>query len=461
MSSEAIAHVRDKLSTVMAAEMAHGTVRVPFCRVVGVLTPTASSEINFEAWLPEDRYNGRLVQEGDGGLLGAIPYTLMSKLINRGFAVTGSDKGHNNAHDPMDWRWAVDQPEKVIDHHYRATHVTNVAAKALVARFYGTPAHHTYFSGCSGGAVQGYEAAMHNPDDFDGMAIGGAGPPIITPRLPSAVFELLPILAESKGLGQARLQMVSRAALAACDKDDGVEDGVISYPRQCKYDPGTLACRTESTADCLTQPEIDALKKGYALGMSPGTEYYWRFAENLGAIFPPEAFKYLMSPPPPDQSFLGAFAAKGHKMVAYIGTIDVSAPAFEKYQEALVDHEQQQHGVSRSEAEKDVGHFYRAFELPGMEHCAGGPGPNNISASLQPEQPIRFPQQDIMAVLVNWVERGKAPEFLVATKYADDDPTKSVLMTRPICVFPSVAQWDKKGSTSSYQSFKCISPPAH
>jgi feruloyl esterase len=457
MSSKSIAQLAEKLSASMADQMAYGTVRVPFCRVVGILTPTPSSEINFEAWLPENHYNGRLVQEGDGGLLGAIPYTLMSKLINRGFAVMGSDKGHSG--ESMDWRWAVGQPEKVIDHHYRATHVTLVATKTLSAQFYGAPAHHTYFSGCSGGAVQGYEAAMHNPDDFDGIAIGGAAPPAGDLHLPS-IAELPTILAQSNGLAPEKLQMVSRAALAACDEVDGVKDGVISYPKQCDFDPAKLACREGSGSNCLTTSEVAAVKRGYALGMSPGTEYYWRFIENLGANFPAEAYKYLVFPPPADETLLQSFAAKGHKMIAYVGTVDVSAPGFEKYQEALVAHYQHA-GSTQERAEEQVSRFYRAFELPGMEHCMGGPGPNNISASLQPEQRSVRPDQDIMAAVVNWVEHGSAPDFLVATKYTDDDPAKSQVMTRPICVYPKLAQWDRKGDPSGYRSFRCVKPPAH
>jgi feruloyl esterase len=359
----------------------------------------------------------------------------------------------------MDWKWAVGQPEKAIDHHYRATHVTTVATKALAAKFYGSPAHHIYFSGCSGGAVQGYESAMHTPDDFDGIAIGGAAPPANDLHLPS-IAGLPTILAQSNGLVSEKLQMISRAAVAACDEVDGVKDGVISYPKQCDFDPGKLACREGGGPNCLTSLEVEGVKRGYALGMSPGTEYYWRFIEKLGANFPAEAYKYIVLPPPADETLLQSFSAKGHKMIAYIGTVDVSAPGFEKYQEALVAHFQQG-GSSQEKAEEQVGRFYRAFELPGMEHCMGGPGPNNISASLQPERRSVGADEDIMAAIVNWVEHGRAPDFLVATKYADDDPAKPRVMTRPICVYPKLAQWDRNGNPSEYRSFACVNPPGH
>jgi feruloyl esterase len=307
--------------------------------------------------------------------------------------------------------------------------------------------------------VQGYESAMHNPDDFDGMAIGGAAPPVSNPRLPG-IGGLTIIIEQSKGLGPEKLQMVSRAATAACDKLDGVKDGVISYPKQCGFDPDTLLCHGSSGENCLTALEAAAIKQGYSLGMSPGTEYYWRFLENLGAIFPAEAYKYLAFPAPPNETLLQSFSAKQHKMISYIGTVDVSAPGFEKYQEALVA-SYLHAGSSVKEAKDHVGRFYRAFELPGMEHCTGGPGPNNISASLQPERSHVGPNEDIMVALTDWVERGKAPEFLVATKYLDDDPAKAAVMTRPICVYPKLAQWNRKGDPSSRQSFACVDPPAH
>ena len=104
-------------------------------------------------------------------------------------------------------------------------------------------------------------------------------------RSAAAVVRRAPvILTQSKGLEQAKLSMVSRAAIAACDKIDGVKDGVISYPKQCKFDPATLACSRAKGGECLTDLEVAAIRKGYALGMSPGTEYYWRFLQNLGAL---------------------------------------------------------------------------------------------------------------------------------------------------------------------------------
>ncbi len=91
----------------------------------------------------------------------------------------------------------------------------------------------------------------------------------------------------------------------------------------------------------------------------------------------------------------------------------------------------------------------------------GGPGPNNISASLQPERRSVGPNEDIMTAVVNWVEHGKAPDLLVATKYTDDDPAKPPVMTRPLCVYPKLAQWDRKGDPSVHGSFTCVNPPAH
>ena len=106
-------------------------------------------------------------------------------------------------------------------------------------------------------------------------------------------------------------------------------------------------------------------------------------------------------------------------MIAYVGTVDVSRPASRSTRRRWLA------GISvvghrRLAPKNGLGTFYRAFELAGMEHCTAGSGANNISASLQPERPALGPQQDIISALVAWVERGRAPDFIVATKYIDD-----------------------------------------
>ena len=83
--------------------------------------------------------------------------------------------------------------------------------------------------------------------------------------------------------------------------------------------------------------------------------------------------------------------------------------------------------------------FFRLFMVPGMGHCAGGPGPD------------RF---DALTALENWVERDIAPESIIASKIVDGE----VVRTRPLCVYPEVANYNGSGSTDEAANFRCVAP---
>jgi len=127
-----------------------------------------------------------------------------------------------------------------------------------------------------------------------------------------------------------------------------------------------------------------------------------------------------------------------------------------------------QYSINYYEAvERYLGHdnrdFYRLFMAPGMEHCGGGPGPNAFGTPYDPRpfgagyDPTREfnPQHHVLAALIRWVEKGEAPKQIVATKYQDDDAGKRVLRTRPLCVYPQVARWSRRGSTDDATNFVC------
>ena len=69
----------------------------PFCRVRGIMRPTSDSKIRFEVWLPEKEWNGRLLGAGNGGFAGSIIYSQIARYLGRGFAVSGTDTGHEAA----------------------------------------------------------------------------------------------------------------------------------------------------------------------------------------------------------------------------------------------------------------------------------------------------------------------------------------------------------------------------
>jgi len=97
--------------------------------------------------------------------------------------------------------------------------------------------------------------------------------------------------------------------------------------------------------------------------------------------------------------------------------------------------------------------------VPGMAHCAGGPGATHFStATRDSEPPVSDAQHDMAIALEDWVERGVAPQALIATRFDKERGTdRRVLFQRPLCVYPQVAQY-RGGPTESAASFACVAP---
>ena len=116
-----------------------------FCRVVGVSRPTNDSTINFEVWLPSASWNGKFLSSGEGGFAGTLNYTRtgldggLDELVRRGYATASTDTGHLSTEAD----WAIGHREKAIDYAYRAKHLATVAAKGVIAAYYGRPASHS------------------------------------------------------------------------------------------------------------------------------------------------------------------------------------------------------------------------------------------------------------------------------------------------------------------------------
>jgi feruloyl esterase len=154
---------------------------------------------------------------------------------------------------------------------------------------------------------------------------------------------------------------------------------------------------------------------------------------------------------------LSAVRASGKKIIQYHGWADgvISGEFSVEYYEAVEKYLRQ-----------DNRDFYRLFMAPGMEHCGGGPGPNAFGTPYDPrpfgagyDSSREFdPEHQVIAALVEWVEKGKAPERIVATKFQDDDSGKAVVRTRPLCVYPKVARWTGKGSSDEAKNFECGAP---
>jgi hypothetical protein len=465
-----------------------------FCRVAGIAKPASDSEIRFELWLPASGWNGKYEQVGNGGFAGTIPLSAMAAPLLRGYATAGTDDGHVGATDGM---WALGHPEKLIDFGYRAVHETSVQAKAVARAFYGKDLAGSYFVGCSDGGREALMEAQRFPGDFVGI-VAGAPANNWTHLLVGAIWTEQALLNDPASyVPPNKLPAIQNAAVAACDALDGVKDGVIGDPRRCHFDPATVQCKGADAPDCLTEPQVAAVRKIYDgprnprtgaqifPGYSPGTEAVpanwrvWISGNGLGqptlhAFFGNTFYAYMVFDNPkwdfhtfnfdtdvktaddktagilnstdPD---LGKFKARGGKLIQYHGWGDAAIPP----QNSINYFESVQSVMGTTTRERDLGAtqgFYRLFMVPGMSHCAGGIGATTFGNVPSAQ---RDPGHDVVSALDQWVQKGIAPNQIVATGFMGGDPAKGVEMTRPLCPYPEEAMYKGTGDTNSAANF--------
>jgi len=453
----------------------------PFCRVAGVIAPTKESEIVFEVWLPLEKWNGRFTGVGNGGWAGFVSYGGLAEQIRRGNAAASTNTGHEAAPGVNAAKFAFDYPERLIDFAYRAHHETALKAKALVQAFYGKPANRAYWVGCSSGGYEGLMEAQRFPTDYDGIVAGA--PANNWTRLMAGDFDgIVAVLQKPESqLTPAALSLLHRGVLAACDGRDGVTDGVLEDPRQCKFDPATLQCASSAAQqNCLTSTQVEAARRVYQgvrdpktgmqlyPGLAPGSEPFWPHRDPANPFPIPIAhYKWLVfanpdwdwktfdfADPAAYEAFrkaetkfapilnatdpnLSAFRQRGGKLLQYHGWNDqlISAQNSIDYYESVLGY----FGRDKKDRTKtlaDVQSFYRLYMAPGMAHCSGGTGPNTF---------------EMQTVMEQWVEAGKAPEEIVATHAINGVVDRS----RPLCPYPKVAVYKGKGDTNDASSFVC------
>src|SRR5215475_10628128 len=236
------------------------------CRVNAILRPSPDSEIEMEAWFPVSAdgfgaagsgWNGKFQFVGGGGWAGIISFPAMANALQEGYATASTDTGHKGGNA----LFAIDHPEKVVDFAYRAVHETTVQTKALIARYYDRPARLSYWNGCSTGGRQGLMEAQKYPDDFDAV-IAGAPANYQTHLHAWDLSVAVPALKDpAAAVPAVKLAMLNKAAINACDASDGVKDGLINNPRACKFDPSVLLCKGADSDSCLTQPQLESVKR--------------------------------------------------------------------------------------------------------------------------------------------------------------------------------------------------------
>ena len=471
----------------------------PFCRVQITAKPAPASSIRIELWLPAAGWNGRFLGTGNGGGAGSIGYGSMGPAIKRGFAVANTDMGTAPGANQI-----AAFPDKWADFGYRATHVMTLLAKSVIASFYRSAATHAYFVGCSTGGQQAMSEAQRYPADYNGIIAGA--PANNRTHLHSEFLWHYQAThqAEAKSLLPPELlTQITRAVVASCAGKDGgaPSDNFLTDPRACKFDPRSLAiCSETHAAGCLTPEQATALAAIYqgpvnpktgeriyaplpfgaeasALGIglqedwSTAVSLMYPFQWALGPHFEPAAFDFnhdedalddklapILNANSPD---LTAFQKHGGKLIAYTGTADPIVPfpdAINYYERVVAFTKRHPRERSPAKALATTQQFFRYYVVPGMAHCGGGPGLDNIGQAMSDRG------ADLLHVLETWSEGGSAPHEIAATGMpqgegaANAGGSRAEPLKRNLCPYPEFPTY-KGGDARKETSFQCEARP--
>jgi len=447
------------------------------CRVDGVINRRKGVDgqefgIGFAIALPEKgAWNGDFMMQGGGGGNGFVAYPTGANYagdtpaLNRGFAVASTDTGHKAKTGPFDFGFMRDE-QAYLDFAFLANAEVAEVAKQIIARYYGKGSSYSYFVGCSTGGREGMILSQRYPTVFNGIVSGdpamrtGLSNLAIAQWIPVAYNQASPKDASGKPqvdefLTDDERKLFMDALLQRCDAKDGVADGMISDPLGCDFDPTVLACRAGQTSACIAPEKIAAIRKAFAGPKNAyGTHIYPGFLYDTGITMKggvpgllalgknglfgpyPKATELdvdkaaLNASDPlvePASANLTTFALNGGKLLFFHGDSDPWFSPLDTlgYYRSL---------AAANGGDQKVAEWSRIFLVPGMAHCGGGPSLDHF---------------DMLTAVVEWVEKGTAPESVLATGQAF--PGRS----RPLCAYPKHAQYTGSGDTQDAKNFVC------
>lgn len=442
-----------------------------FCLVRGMIAP----QIQFEFHLPTRTYAGRYLQGGCGGACGVIYDSVSPKCDNAvafggTFAVSFNNSGHVGP-EARDTLWAAYAPQLRVDYAYRSTIAMARVAKDILATFYGRRPDYSYFMGCSNGGREGMIAAQRDPEAFDGIIVGA--PALWITAGVTRIIHESQVAVDDEGrpvLTPESTRLLHEAVMEACDDLDGLRDGQIDNPRLCRFDPQSLVCRDGNTQGCISQAQAQAMRRLYEgpidseggrlfFGGEPyGSELLWTGPGSFladGHVLAANQIKFMIFGGDTHQDFdwrrwrpgkadlaellehggyynasdpnLTAFKTAGGKLIMWQGEADNAGGSY-----LLLDYYQRVRDLMGGFAGTDP--FLRTYMLPGVYHCSGGYIPY---------------EHDILGPMVNWVERGVAPDALMGTARLADGK----LRRRPVYPYPVQARYKGEGDVNAPESF--------
>jgi hypothetical protein len=472
-----------------------------FCRVVGNISPEPGSEIGFEVWFPQQQaWDGRLHGIGIGGFAGVIDYFALGQAIKAGQVGVATNTGHNGS--MQDHGWAKGHPQRVTDYAWRAIHLSTVAAKQLTTAIYGRGPDKSYFVGCSGGGRQGLMQAARFPEDYDGILAGA--PAANFSELAMALTNASQVqLSSGSEIRRDQMKFLQAEVLQQCDAADGQTDGLVADPRQCRFDAARLSCGTSKSTQCFSDPQLAALRRiqsgpktsrgkqlagGFLASGSesglPAPNLGWegylsleggisggRILSDgfLGSLIQKpfatvETFNFDKHPKmlrvamrEIDAPFdLRRFFTRGGKLLMWHGWADAAIPpeATLRYRDAML-----RASGTRAKANSQL------FMIPGVQHCAGGAGPDSFGQSGAP-QSGDTPERSMVAALQAWTEgKRTAPQEFVGRRGHGDfmkmfgrgeaqpgQPERQ----RLLCAWPKTAMLKTGENPELAASYTCI-----
>jgi hypothetical protein len=487
------AAIRDNPTAIASATVVPAAGGNPeYCDVKGMIAP----QTHFEMYLPTQSWQGRYLQNGCGGYCGTVtPQSFPScdATLGGDFAMATDDEGHTSSGGlGGGGLFAFNSQKLRKEYGYQSEQSLYLVARTVITAFYGQEPNHSYYDGCSDGGREAMEMAERYPDDFDGIIAGA--PEIIAGPL-NAENQTWDVKVNTDANGNAiltdnKLPALHAAVIAACGHDDGTNDGIVTDPQNCHFDPASIQCPSGQDNDtCLTPAQVQVVREFYQGpadsqgrllypgGVPYGSELGWSVFElppsqNGGTVSTKLSLDYaglslpylryqLLAPgqlgPDPlewqftDQGFrsmfptaniwdamstdLRAFRAHGGKLIMWQGSADNGIPpsGTVDYYDVLAH---RMGGLSATQQ------FARLFMFPTVYHCGGGYANSSF---------------DLVYPMVQWVENGTAPSSVTAT-----DTLNATTITRPVYPYPDIPHYNGSGDPNVASSFHPVaSPGAH
>lgn len=227
-----------------------------------------------------------MLMAGGGGWSAGFgqSFATMYGAVTEGYAASTVDGGVHIENTLSAANWALSSPGNVDydalqDFTFNGLIDGALATKSVIESFYGHVPHYSYWNGCSQGGRQGYMFAQRFPDVFDGIA--AAAPAINwSPFFFSSTFpqQVLFELDLDEFPHPCEYESLREAAIAACDGNDGLIDGLVADPDSCSFDALTLVGRP---INCSDSAGPSVISKAAAIAM----EAVWQGAHTDNGSF--------------------------------------------------------------------------------------------------------------------------------------------------------------------------------